>query len=306
MTSVISARGVIKRYGEVLGLNGFSAEFGPGITALVGPNGAGKSTFFRLLIGQIRADGGTLEVLGRPVWGATELHREIGYCPEGPAAYDWMTGREFVTYLLRLDGLSRTEADRRGWEALRTVELEAAAHRRLRGYSKGMRQRLKIAQAIAHDPRLLLLDEPLNGLDPVGRVELQNLFTRLAASGHHLVVSSHVLYELERMTEQVVMISNGRVVAEGNYRQLRAAIEEHPQTIVLRTSEPRRLAGLLAAWPHVSSLEFEGDDRLRVGTRSPDAFYQALPALVTGEHVNIQEMASPDDDLESLFRYLAQ
>ncbi len=305
MTSVISARGVIKRYGEVLGLNGFSAEFGSGITALVGPNGAGKSTFFRLLVGQLEPDGGELEIMGRPVWGATDLHHEIGYCPEGPAAYDWMTGREFVTYLLRLDGYDREEAGRRAWEAMGTVELTEAADRRLRGYSKGMRQRVKIAQAIAHRPKVLLLDEPLNGLDPVGRVELQGLFARLAAEGHHLVVSSHVLYELERMTEQVVIISNGRVVAEGNYRELRAAVEGHPQTIVLTSSEPRRVAALLAARPDVSSIEFVGSDRVRVGTRAPDDFFRELPALVTREHLPIEGVASPDDDLESLFRFLA-
>ncbi len=305
MTSVISAAGVMKRYGEVLGLNGFTAEIGPGITALVGPNGAGKSTFFRLLVGQLRLDSGTLNVLGRPAWGPAELHRDIGYCPEGPGMYDWMSGLEFVTYLLRLDGRPAAEARRAALEAIRTVGLESSAHRRLRGYSKGMRQRVKIAQSIAHHPQLLLLDEPLNGLDPVGRLELQALFTRLAASGHHLVVSSHVLYELERLTEQVVMIANGRVIAEGNFRALRAALEAHPQSISLRSSDPRRLAGRLATWPHVSSIEFTGPDRLLVRTHSPDAFYAELPALVTGEHLPVEEMSSPDDDLETVFRFLA-
>ncbi len=219
--------------------------------------------------------------------------------------YDWMSGLEFVTYLLRLDGRPAAEARRAAREAIRAVGLESSAHRRLRGYSKGMRQRVKIAQSIAHHPKLLLLDEPLNGLDPVGRLELQALFTRLAASGHHLVVSSHVLYELERLTEQVVMIANGRVIAEGNFRALRAALEAHPQSISLRSSEVRRLAGRLATWPHVSSIEFTGPDRLLVRTRSPDAFYAELPALVTGEHLPVEEMSSPDDDLETVFRFVA-
>ena len=305
MTGIISAQNVTKRYGEVLGLNGFTAEFGPGITAFVGPNGAGKSTFFRLLVGQLRIDGGSLSILGRPAWGTAGRHRDIGYCPEGPGAYDWMTGYEFVHYLLRLDGFPRGEAARRAADAIGTVGLTGAAHRRLRGYSKGMRQRIKVAQAIAHDPRVLLLDEPLNGLDPVGRVELQALFTRLAADGRHLVVSSHVLYELERLTEQIIMITNGRVVAEGNLHQLRAALDAHPQSIVLKSADPRRLATLLTAWPHVTSLEFSGDDGLVVRTKSPDAFYQALPALVTNENVPISEVSSPDDDLETLFRLLA-
>ncbi|HEV2317569.1 MAG TPA: ABC transporter ATP-binding protein [Thermoplasmata archaeon] len=305
MTGVISAQNVTKRYGEVLGLNGFTVEVPPGITALVGPNGAGKSTFFRILIGQLRADGGELSVLGRPAWGTATIHRDVGYCPEGPALYDWMTGWEFVHYLLRIDGYSAAEADRRTAQALRDVGMGAAAQRRMRGYSKGMRQRVKIAQAIAHDPKLLLLDEPLNGIDPVGRVELQALFTHLAAAGHHVLVSSHVLYELERLTQEVVMITNGRVVAEGNLHQLRAALDAHPQSVVLRTREPRRLALHLTRWPHVTTLEFAGEDAVIVRTRSPDEFYQALPALVTAEHLPIFEMSSPDDDLETLFRYLA-
>lgn len=305
MTGIISAHNVTKRYGEVLGLNGFTAEFAPGITALVGPNGAGKSTLFRLLVGQLRIDGGSLTVLGRPAWGTTSQHRDIGYCPEGPGAYDWMTGFEFVRYLLRLDGFPPGEAARRAADAIGTVGLTSAGHRRLRGYSKGMRQRVKVAQAIAHDPRLLLLDEPLNGLDPVGRVELQALFTRLAAEGRHLVVSSHVLYELERLTNQIVMMSNGRVVAEGKLHELRAALDAHPQSIVLKSREPRRLATLITAWPHVTSLEFSGDDGLVVHTKSPDAFYQSLPALVMQENVPISEVGSPDDDLETLFRLLA-
>ena len=306
MTAVISAVGVMKRYGEVLGLNGFTAEIGPGITALVGPNGAGKSTLFRLVVGQLRLDSGTLTVLGRPAWGTADLHREVGYCPEGPAVYEWMTGFEFVRYLLRLDGYSASDAERRAAEAIQTVGLGAASGRRLRGYSKGMRQRVKIAQAIAHDPELLLLDEPLNGLDPVGRVELQALFTRLAASGHHLLISSHVLYELERLTEELVMITNGRVVAEGKLRQLRAALDAHPQSITMKSSDPRRLATLLARWPHVTSLEFTGDDGLIARTRSPDTFYQALPELVTSEHVSVREMSSPDDDLETVFKFLSE
>ncbi len=305
MTAVISATNVTKRYGEVLGLNGFTAEVGPGITALVGPNGAGKSTLFRLLVGQLRADGGTLSILGRPAGGSVDFHTDVGYCPEGPSLYDWMTALDFVSYLLRLDGRPRGEAEAAAMEAIRTVGLEAAAHRRLRAFSKGMRQRVKLAQAMAHHPKLLLLDEPLNGLDPVGRVELQGLFHRLAQEGHHLLISSHVLYELERLTEQVVMITNGRVVAEGNLRQLRAALDAHPQSIVVRCAEPRRLARLLAPWEHISSLEFTGEDGLVVRTRSPADFYRALPGLVTAEKLPVREMSSPDDDLETLFRILA-
>jgi ABC-2 type transport system ATP-binding protein len=306
MNDIVVAEDLTKRYGEVLGLNGFSARFGAGITALVGPNGAGKSTLFRLLVGQLRSDSGTLSVLGRPAWGPSAPRREIGFCPEPPAMYGWMTGFDFVRYLLRLDGFAGAEAARRAAEALRTVDLTAAAGRRLRGYSKGMRQRLKIAQAIAHDPRLLLLDEPLNGLDPVGRVQMQALFGQLAARGHHLIVSSHVLYELERLTDQVVLLTNGRVAAEGDLHELRNALDAHPHAIAVRCSEARRLAERLTRWPHVTSVEFVGEDRLLVRTRAPDAFYTDLPALVVDEHLPVQEMSSPDDNLEALFRFLTE
>jgi len=306
MTSPIVAVNVTKRYGEVLGLNGFSATFRPGITALIGPNGAGKSTFFRLLTGQLRADSGSLERLGRDPWGRAPDSGEVGYCPESPAVYGWMTAFQFVEYLLRLDGYSRSEARARSAEALDTVGLREAAHRRLRGFSKGMRQRVKIAQAIAHRPRLLLLDEPLNGLDPLGRVQLLDLFGRFARDGGHLVVSSHVLYEVERLTEEIVMVSNGRVLADGNVHQLRDALDAHPHSIEIRTPEPHRLGELLAAWDHVTAVQFVAADRLTVRTRSPDAFYQALPALVVDATIPILEMSSPDDDLESVFRFLAE
>ncbi|MCI4368437.1 MAG: ABC transporter ATP-binding protein [Thermoplasmata archaeon] len=306
MTAPIVAQNVTKRYGEVLGLNGFSATFNPGITALIGPNGAGKSTFFRLITGQLRADGGMLQRFGENPWGRPPHPAEIGYCPEHPAVYGWMTGFEFVEYLLRLDGFSREEARARTADAIEQVGLTDAAHRHLRGYSKGMRQRVKIAQAIAHRPKLLLLDEPLNGLDPLGRVRLLDLFERYAASGGHLVVSSHVLYEVERLTEEIVMVSNGRVLAEGNVHRLRDALDAHPHSIEIRTAESRRLGQLLSAWDHVLSVQFQDPDRLTVRTRAPDVFYQALPRLVTDESLSILEMSSPDDNLESVFRYLAE
>jgi ABC-2 type transport system ATP-binding protein len=302
----IVARNVTKRYGEVLGLNGFSATFRPGITALIGPNGAGKSTFFRLLTGQLRADSGSIERLGEDPWGRPPHPGEVGYCPEHPAVYGWMTAFEFVEYLLRLDGFDRPMATTRTAESLAQVGLSDAAHRHLRGFSKGMRQRVKIAQAIAHRPRLLLLDEPLNGLDPLGRVQLLDLFERYAASGGHLVVSSHVLYEVERLTEEIVMVSNGRVLADGNVHTLRDALDTHPHSIDIRSPDPRRLGQLLSGWDHVLAVEFHAADGLTVRTRAPDQFYQSLPELVTRERIPILEMSSPDDNLESVFRFLVE
>jgi len=306
MTAVVAAENATKRYGEVLGLNGFTAEFGPGITALIGPNGSGKSTFFRLLTGQLRPDSGRLAVLGRDPWARRASSGDVGYCPEHPAVYGWMTAFEFVAYLLRLDGFSRREAATRADGALALVGLTGVADRRLRGFSKGMRQRVKIAQALAHDPRLVLLDEPLNGLDPLGRVQLLQLFEQLAARGHHLIVSSHVLYEVERLTEEIVMISNGRVLASGNIHRLRDALDAHPHSIAFRTREPRRLAERLTAWEHVTAVEIGGSDRLTVRTRSPDAFYRDLPGLVLDAGIPVDEMSSPDDNLEAVFRFLAE
>jgi ABC-2 type transport system ATP-binding protein len=306
MTEIVRAENTTKRYGEVLGLNGFTAEFGPGITALIGPNGSGKSTLFRLLTGQLRPDSGQLSVLGRDPWTYRSDSAEVGYCPEHPALYGWMTPSEFVSYLLRLDGFSRSVAEQRAAEAIATVGLSDSAHRRLRGFSKGMRQRVKFAQAIAHHPKLLLLDEPLNGVDPLGRVQFLELFERLAAAGHHLIVSSHVLYEVERLTEEIVMISNGRVLAHGNVHRLRDALDAHPHSIALRTKEPRRLAERLAGWENVTSLEIAEPDQLTVRTRAPDKFYQDLPGLVLDAAIDVYEMSSPDDNLEAVFRFLTE
>ena len=306
MTHVVVAENATKRYGEVLGLNGFTSTFASGITALIGPNGAGKSTFFRVVTGQLKLDSGRIEVLGRDPWRHRLGPQEIGYCPESTSLYGWMTGSEFVSYLLQLDGYSSAEAARRTASALGLAGLTEAAHRRLRGYSKGMRQRAKIAQALAHDPRLLLLDEPLNGLDPVGRVQLLELFERLARDGRHLIVSSHVLYEVERLTEEVVLIANGRVLAQGNVHRLREALDAHPHSIDLRSADPRRLAVALARWDHVTSVEVRGPQALTVRTRSPDVFYQDLPTLVADEGLDVREMSSPDDNLEAVFRFLTE
>ena len=304
MSGVVVTENATKRYGEVLGLNGFTSNFAPGITALIGPNGAGKSTLFRLLTGQLRPDSGTVEVLGRNPWTERVRPNEVGYCPESPAVYGWLSAYEFVVYLLRIDGYPRAEASTRAREALGTVGLAEAAHRPMRGYSKGMRQRVKIAQALAHDPKLFLFDEPLNGLDPLGRVLLLDLFERLGQTGHHVIVSSHVLYEVERLTEEITLISNGRVLAQGNVHALREALDEHPHSIEFRAPDPRALALALARWDHVTSLDLSAPETLVVRTRSPEAFYRDLPALLLDAGIAVREMHSPDDNLEAVFRFL--
>ncbi len=303
---IVAANLLTKRYGEVLGLNGFTAEFGPGITGLIGPNGAGKSTFFRLLAGQLRADAGTLTLLGHPAWGAGEFRRQVGYCPEGSALYDWMTAEELVANLLQVDGYGRAESRERAARAIEEVGLADARGRRIRAFSKGMRQRVKLAQAIAHDPALVLLDEPLNGVDPVGRATVTTLLRRLAAAGRHLIVSSHVLYEVERLTDRIVMILNGRAIAQGDLHRIRDLIDAHPHVIDLETPDPRRVARELGTLDHVVSIEFPGPGRLRVRSRSPEEFYRTLPGLVVREGLDVRSVASADDNLDAVFRYLSE
>ena len=306
MSGVVEADGTTKRYGEVLGLNGFTASFGRGITGLIGPNGAGKSTLFRLLVGQLSLDQGRLEVLGQPAGTQGEACRHVGYCPEHFALYDWMTGSDFVTTLLRVDGFARHEATRRAHDAIETVGLTGAAGRRMRTYSRGMRQRIKLAQALAHDPDLLLLDEPLNSVDPLGRSQLLALFRALMQQGHHLIVSSHVLYEVERLTENIVMISNGRALAQGDFHRIRELIDARPHTIELTSPDPRSLARALSAWDHVVAVEFPGPGQLRVRSRTPEEFYRGLPDLVLDQGLEVTSMRGADESLEAVFRYLAE
>ncbi|MGQ0798166.1 MAG: ABC transporter ATP-binding protein, partial [Methanobacteriota archaeon] len=196
MTDVVEARGVSKWYGEVLGLNGFSAAFAPGITGLVGPNGAGKSTLFKLLIGQLHKDQGELRLLGEDPWNNVALKRRLGYCPEHNQLYGWLTADRFVSSLLRLDGMPSSEATRRAHAALEVVGLTGAKDRTLRTYSRGMRQRAKLAQALAHDPEILILDEPLSGADPQARVHILRTIADFVRDGGHVLMSTHVLYEV--------------------------------------------------------------------------------------------------------------
>jgi len=304
MTGVVEALGVAKWYGEVLGLNGFTASFGPGITGLVGPNGAGKSTLFKLLIGQLRADGGELRLLGEDPWNNVPLKRRIGYCPETNQLYGWMTGARFVETLLRLDGFPTSEARRRAAEALDLVGLTSARDRPLRTYSRGMRQRAKLAQALAHGPEALILDEPLSGADPVARVQILRTIGDFARQGGHVLMSTHVLYEIERITSNIVLIHNGKAIASGDLHAIRALIDKHPHAVRIVTPRPRDLARALAGTGHVVSLEIPAEDVLLVRTRQPDAFYRELPEVVVDHGIEVRGLESPDDSLEAVFRYL--
>lgn len=303
---VVAADHLSKWYGQVIGLNDVSVEVGPGITGLLGPNGAGKSTLLKLITGQLKPSKGGVAVLGEPVWDNPPLFFRLGVCPEQDAFYERMTGLEWVTALVRLNGLSEAEAAGAARAALETVDLLGAADRKIGAYSKGMRQRVKLAQAVAHDPELLVLDEPLAGMDPIARRKVIRLIKDRAARGGSVLVSSHVLHEIEEMTATILLMHNGRILAEGNIHTIRGLIDEHPHKVRIRAADPRGLARGLIAHDDVSSVQFEAD-AVMLETRRPDAFYGRLTeAAATGALGEIHEVSSPDDNLQAVFDYLVK
>jgi ABC-2 type transport system ATP-binding protein len=290
-------------YGPVIALNDVTTTIAPGVTGLLGPNGAGKSTFLKLLAGQLRPSQGEVRVLGLPAWGSPELFHRVGLCPETDAFWEGLTGTQFVTALLRLTGYDETECRARAEAALAQMDLLEARDRKIGGYSKGMRQRVKLAQALAHDPEVLLLDEPVSGMDPVNRRRVIDLVKRLGREGKTVIVSSHILHEVEAMTRRVLLIHNGRILAEGDVREIRDLMDEHPHTVSLRARDPRALAGRVVGAPHVLSLSFDGSGEwLTVQTARPDEFYGSLHEAAV--EAGVTEMYSPDEDLESVFKYL--
>jgi ABC-2 type transport system ATP-binding protein len=296
---------VSKWYGNVIGLNKLTLRIPAGVTGLLGPNGAGKSTFLQLATGQLNASQGKVTVLGQRTWNNTSLLRYIGLCPEQDAFYEWMTGWNFVFTCARLSGLSRPEARTATEKTIESVGMTKNQGRAIRGYSKGMRQRIKMAQALVHNPEVLFLDEPFSGTDPVARRDLMDIVQRLGQEGKSVVVSSHVLHEVQSLTPNIVLLNHGRLVAEGNTRQIRDLIDKHPHHIVLKCANYRALATRLVAWPDVEGLKIMAkESSLMVETRTPDAFYSRLPALSLEDGTAIQEVYSNDDNLEAVFRYL--
>jgi ABC-2 type transport system ATP-binding protein len=306
-SAIISADKLSKWYGQVIGLNDVSVSVPPGVTGLLGPNGAGKSTFMKLITGQLKPSKGTVSVLGEPIWGNPELYFRIGFCPEQDAFYERMTGLEWVRALVRLNGLGDKEADDAAKRALAAVDLMEAAGKKIGAYSKGMRQRVKMAQALVHDPQLLILDEPLSGMDPIGRRKTIRLIRDWGRAGKSIIVSSHILHEIESMTSNILLINNGRILAEGDVHQIRELIDEHPHTIYVRAEDPRRIAReFLDGADDVRSMKFEAN-AVVVETGKPDAFYARLTEMAaSGEFGAIDEITSPDDNLQAVFQYLVK
>src|SRR5688572_21104125 len=296
-SEVVRAENLSKWYGQVIGLNDITITIGGGVTGLLGPNGAGKSTLLKLITGQLKPNKGTMKILGEPVWGNPGIFLRMGVCPEQDAFYDRMTGHEWVTALLRLHGLGEREAADTAMGALEQVDLKDAANKRIGAYSKWMRQRVKLAQAIAHQPELLVLDEPLSGMDPLARRKTIRMLRNWAAAGRNVIVSSHVLHEVEALTSDILLMHHGRVLAEGNVHQIRDLIDEHPHTVCMRTRQPRVLARQLIDSEDVLSVRFDGD-AVFVQTAKPDAFYSRLTEMAASAGAtgsgDIYEVTSPD------------
>ncbi len=305
-SALVEATHLSKWYGQVIGLNDVNVRVPRGITGLLGPNGAGKSTFMKLITGQLRPSKGQITVFGEPIWGNPALFFRIGFCPEQDAFYDRMTGLEWVQALVRLNGYSEAQALAAATTALEQVDLLPAANKKIGAYSKGMRQRVKLAQALVHDPELLILDEPLSGMDPLMRRRTIKLIKDWARAGKSVLVSSHILHEIEAMTSNILLIHNGRILAEGNVHQIRDLIDEHPHTVYIKAQDPRALARRFLADDDVLSLKFDAG-ALIVQTEKPDVFYARLTELAaTGEAGGVDEVTSPDDNLQAVFQYLVK
>lgn len=293
-------------YGQVIGINDVTCCIGPGITALLGPNGAGKSTMLKLITGQLKPTTGRLSVLGLQPFANPHVFRRLGYCPEIENSYDDLTGRDFVTLLGSMAGIPSSDLRDKVGDVLELVGMTANADRKIGGYSKGMRQRVKVAQGIIHDPDVLILDEPFNGLDPLGRREMSAVLHQMANAGKCIVMSSHILYEVEQMTHSILLMNRGRLLAQGDVFHIRSLIDQHPHQIAITTTDTRGLARKLIELPYVLSVRF---DPVKLGTveietHAPELFYTQFPQIVLDHGFVVSSFESPDNNLESVFRYL--
>lgn len=304
--SIIQLDELSKWYGEVIGLNNVTAGIAEGITGLLGPNGAGKSTLMGLALGQLRPSRGRITVFGENPWDNPKVLSRIGYCPEGDPFWPNVSGLQFVLLLAKLSGLRGKAARAAANEAIDRVAMTPHAGRAIRGYSKGMRQRIKIAQALVHRPELLVLDEPMTGADPIARHDLATLFRDLAGQGVHIVVSSHVLHEVEALTPRILMINHGRIVAQGDVQAVRRALLNRPHAIRVRLAEPRRLAARVAGWDFVSGVSIPTSDTIILQTQSPERAYHQLTEVFLEDGLSVAEMSGADDSLEAVFGYLTR
>ncbi len=302
-TAVVEVVNLSRWYGNVVAVNDISFTVGAGITGLLGPNGAGKSTILHALSGFLRPSTGSVRVLGQPIWHNPAAYRHLGLVADREAVYPFLTGREFVLLNAKLHRLPNPQqaTDR----AIATAGLEAAQNRPVGGYSGGMKQRIKIAAAIVHDPQVLLLDEPFSGTDPTQRLHMMDTLQAMAGQGKTIIFSSHVLEEVERLSDNVLVIISGRLAAAGDFRAIRKLMTDRPHQFTMRTSDNRRLAAALMAEPSVSAIELDGD-AIRVRTQEFAAFTTAAPRVARAEQVRLLELLPTDESLESVFSYLVK
>ena len=297
---------VSKFYGQVVGLNDVSLAIYGGVTGVLGPNGAGKSTLFKMMMGRLKPTQGSVRLFGVDPWESTSPYRRVGYVSESEKLYEWMTSLDFLTTLARLHGMTREEARERSEHVLDFVGLSDVMHKELGKYSKGMRQRVKIAHALVHDPDLIILDEPLHGCDPIARTSIMSVIRDLGNQGKTVLVSSHILEEIERITEQIVILHNGRLLALGNLHAIRDLLDKHPHRILINCEDPRSLAGLFIKEDPVYGVRFPREGQLEIQTNNLSEAHSILPSIVVKSKQEISSIENPDDNLESLLGYLIQ
>ena len=278
---------VSKWYGEVIGVNDVSLAIDGGVTGVLGPNGAGKSTMFKLLLGRLKPNQGSVRLFGIDPWESTAPFRRVGYVSETEPLYEWMTGLDFVSTMARLHGMTREEATDRAEHVLDFVGLSDVRHKEVGKYSKGMRQRVKIAHALVHDPDLIILDEPLHGCDPLARTSIMSVIRELGNRGKTVIVSSHILEEIERITEQIVILHNGRLLALGNLHAIRGLLDKHPHRILIETESPRELAKAFISREPVYGVRFPDKGYLEIQTSNLSAAHSILPQVIVDSGVKV-------------------
>ncbi|MHA1687609.1 MAG: ABC transporter ATP-binding protein [Candidatus Heimdallarchaeaceae archaeon] len=306
-TWMVETQDLSKWYNKVIALNKITIKLKKGIIGLLGPNGAGKSTLLKLMVGLLKPSKGLIRVMGEQPWRNLKLFTRMGYCPEYDAYYSWQTGRQFINSLLKLYGYSHKEALLRTKEVVKTVGMEEFADRIIAGYSKGMKQRIKFAQAIAHDPELLVLDEPLTGADPLTRVQLIDLIRDFGKEGRAILVSSHVLHEIEKLSSRIWLLYQGKTLALGKINEIRNMIYQHPHEVKIIADNPRKLAENILSLSHITAIRFKSEQQsetLYVQTTKPAEFYRQLPKIIVETNLKVKHISSTDDTLEAVFKYL--
>jgi ABC-2 type transport system ATP-binding protein len=303
-TPVVMFDRVSKTYGRINALSGVSIGISGGVTGILGMNGAGKSTLFKLMMGKIKPSSGAIRLFGTDPWKNPAPYSRVGFVPEHEKMYDWMTALDFITTFARLHGMTRDEATKEATRVLSFVSLDEVMHKRIGQFSKGMRQRVKIAHALVNDPELIVLDEPLQGCDPLARTTIMNVIKQLGAMGRTVLVSSHILHEIERITEQIVILHRGRVLALGNSHAIREMLDQHPHKILLDCKNPRTLAKSIIDLDEVTGISFVNPEKLLIETKHLGAIHQKLPQIIVDSGQTVTGIDNPDDDLQSILMYL--